>query len=246
MGDPQKSGLAAVLLYRTLGPTLPEELREGAVLYGLALSCAMQHGSSLARAGYTGTPFEAASALFDAMLREPSGIVLAIDEWAEVRSRISTPSGKLELELDDMLGEVEKLGSEPQAELAEYPFVLSAGERRSFTANTILRDPAWRKKDAAGALRISPGDAEELGVATGDRVRLVTKRDRAIVAVEVSDTMQRGHVSLPNGLGVSYPPNGDGELVGGIAPNELTASEDRDPFAGTPWHKHVPARVERV
>jgi len=32
----------------------------------------------------------------------------------------------------------------------------------------------------------------------------------------------------------------------GAAPNELTASEDRDRFAGTPWHKHVAARVEAV
>jgi hypothetical protein len=31
-----------------------------------------------------------------------------------------------------------------------------------------------------------------------------------------------------------------------VAPNELTSLEDRDPFVGTPWHKHVPARVERV
>jgi anaerobic selenocysteine-containing dehydrogenase len=246
MGDPKKSGLAAVLLYRTLGPTLPVELREGAVLYGLALQCAMQHGASLARAGYGGTPFEAASALFDAMLAEPSGIVLAVDEWSGVRSRVSTPSGKLELALDDMLAEVDKLASEPEHATTEFPFVLSAGERRSFTANTILRDPAWRKKDADGALRISPADAEALGVDSGDRVRLVTKRDRAIVSVEVSDTMQPGHVSLPNGLGVDYPHQGAETVLGGIAPNELTAAEDRDPFAGTPWHKHVAARIERV
>jgi hypothetical protein len=32
----------------------------------------------------------------------------------------------------------------------------------------------------------------------------------------------------------------------GIAPNELTSTEDRDPFVGTPWHKHVPARLERA
>jgi len=31
----------------------------------------------------------------------------------------------------------------------------------------------------------------------------------------------------------------------GIAPNDLTAAGDRDPFVGTPWHKHVPARLER-
>lgn len=53
--------------------------------------------------------------------------------------------------------------------------------------------------------------------------------------------MQRGHVSLPNGLGLTHPSG-----TAGIAPNELTSSEDRDRFVGTPWHKCVPARIEAV
>ena len=47
--------------------------------------------------------------------------------------------------------------------------------------------PTWRKKDGDGALRISPDDARALGVATGERVRLTTRRDSVVVAVEVSD-----------------------------------------------------------
>jgi hypothetical protein len=58
--------------------------------------------------------------------------------------------------------------------------------------------------------------------------------------------MQPGHVSLPNGLGVDFPGEHGGTPITGVAPNELTASEDRDWLAGTPWHKHVPARLERV
>ncbi len=119
------------------------------------------------------------------------------------------------------------------------------GERRSFTANTIIRDPAWRKKDAEGALRINPDDATRLGLTSGDAVRLTTKRDSLVVTVEVSETMQRGHVSLPNGLGTAYPGE-TGETTPGVAPNELTAVEDRDPFVGTPWHKYVPARIEAL
>ena len=39
----------------------------------------------------------------------------------------------------------------------------------------------------------------------------------------------------------------DGALVvRGVAPNELTDSRARDPFAGTPWHKCVPARPEKI
>ncbi|MBA2540838.1 MAG: molybdopterin oxidoreductase family protein, partial [Deltaproteobacteria bacterium] len=146
----------------------------------------------------------------------------------------------------DLLAELERLVTAPPAAIdVAYPFVLTAGERRSFTANTIIRDPLWRKKDAGGALRISPADATSLGVASGDPVRLTTRRDSVVVVVEVTDTMQLGHVALPNGLGLGYPTPG-GDLTTGIAPNELTSVEDRDPFVGTPWHKHVPARVERV
>ncbi len=55
--------------------------------------------------------------------------------------------------------------------------------------------------------------------------------------------MRRGHISLPNGLGLTRTPD---EAPVGVAPNELTSSDHRDPIAGTPYHKHVPARLEPV
>ncbi|MGH9005800.1 MAG: molybdopterin dinucleotide binding domain-containing protein [Acidimicrobiia bacterium] len=126
----------------------------------------------------------------------------------------------------------------------DWPFVLSAGERRSFSANTIIRDPAWRKRDPSGALRISPADADRLGLVDGGRARITTKRASAEVTVEVHDSMRPGHVSLPNGLGLDHPdPSGD-TVVTGVAPNELTDADNRDPWVGTPYHKHVRARVE--
>ena len=242
--DPRRTAQAPILLYRTL--PLPEELREGAVLFALALRCAMASAPSLARAGFSGSPLEAAESLFYAMLDHAHGLVFAIDEWPEVLGRIGTSDGKIHAALPDLLTELGTLlsASPPEPEAA-FPFVLSAGERRSFTANTILRDPTWRQTDAEGALRISPEDAASLGVSSGDRVRLRTKRDAVLVTVEVSDTMQPRHVSLPNGLGLSYPTDA-GPITTGVAPNELTAGEDRDPFVGTPWHKYVPAQIERV
>lgn len=245
LSDPRLAPLAPVILYRTLGPTLPEELREGAVVFGLALKAALESGPSLARAGFSGTPLEVADRLFQAVLDNPSGVVFAVDEWSSVQERIATSDRKIHLEIPELLQALAGLASETPGTDPEFPLILSAGERRSFTANTIIRDPAWRQKDAGGALRMSPTDAQSLGVHDGDDVRLCTKRDTAIVSVEVSDTMLPGHMSLPNGFGLSYP-EGDQRHTTGVAPNELTASEDRDPIAGTPWHKHVKARVERI
>jgi formate dehydrogenase len=235
--------MAPVLLYRTMD--LPEEQREGAVLFGLFARLALQRPESLARAGFGGGPVEMTDALFSAVLANPSGVVFAVDEWADVAGRIATADRKIHLDLPDLREELGRMLAAPEARDEAYPFVLSAGERRSFTANTIVRDPSWRKKDPGGALRISPADAAELGVGSGDRVRLSTRRDSVVVALEVTDSMARGHLALPNGLGLFYPAEG-GEITTGVAPNELTATEDRDPFVGTPWHKHVPARLERV
>ena len=58
--------------------------------------------------------------------------------------------------------------------------------------------------------------------------------------------MQNGHISLPNGLGLGYAPAGGDQEITGVAPNELTSLGWKDPIAGTPWHKHVPAQLEKV
>jgi anaerobic selenocysteine-containing dehydrogenase len=90
---------------------------------------------------------------------------------------------------------------------------------------------------------VSSADAEELGLADGDIALLTTRRGSARVVVETSPMMRPGHVALPNGLGVTHTPGDDAV---GVAPNELTSSDHRDPIAGTPYHKHVPARLERL
>ena len=239
--------LAPIVLYRAIGDRLPHRLAEGAVLWALAQLAAQRSPDSIRRAGIEGDGPELGDALFDAILEGERGVVFSVDDWEESWKRVGTPDGRLKLALPELFGELDGLAAGPRPSTSsEFPFVLSAGERRSFTANTIFRGPAWRKKGAEGALRMNPDDAGRLGIESGDRVRVTTKRGSAEVALEVSDRMQAGHVSLPNGLGVDVS-SGAGSLErSGVAPNELTASEDRDPFAGTPWHKHVPARVEAL
>jgi len=124
--------------------------------------------------------------------------------------------------------------------------VLAAGERRGTTANTLFRDPDWRKKDAYGALRMNPADAKGLGIGPGGRVRITTRRASTEAMVEISDRLRPGHATLPNGLGLAYPGEDGERSVRGVAPNELTSVEDRDWLAGTPWHKHVRARIESI
>jgi anaerobic selenocysteine-containing dehydrogenase len=244
---PPLAAIAPVLVYRAIGDLLPEGLTEGAGLWTVCQIAAQKNAESRARAGFDGPPQEAADALFDAMLAAPSGLVFARDRWEDCYARIQTPNGRIQLAVPELHEELEGLADEtPPAPTAEFPLVLSAGERRSYTANTIIRNPDWRRKDRDGALRIHPADAARAGLDDGGWARLSTRSGAARVRIEFCERMQPGHVSLPNGQGLDYPDGSGGAETTGAAPNELTDGRDRDWFAGTPWHKFVPARVEAL
>ena len=241
--DPKLGAVAAVVLYRTLGPTLPHGAAAAAGLWPLVLRCSQVNPDGVARAGF-GSGLDAGNRLFDSIVDNPSGVVFTDDTWEATWQRLKTEDGLVHVDIPELLDELAGLANEtPPGDDPQWPLLLSAGERRSFTANTIFRDPAWRKKDPDGALRVSPADAERIGLVDGGAAKLITKRANAVVTVAVDDTMQPGHVALPNGLGLDHV-SPAGRRRTGVAPNELTASEDRDPWAGTPWHKTVPARVE--
>ncbi len=244
VANPKLAEMAPIVLYDTLGRSLPDGLGSAALLWGAAQRCAMSFPKSVARAGFGDGP-EAGDQLFQAILDSPSGVVFTVDEWDDVWARVKTPDGKIHLTIPSLLSELDALHTyDPdQYRSAEFPLVLSAGERRSFTANTIFRDPTWRKKDAGGALRISPADAASFGITSDGMARVSTARGSVVASVEITDMMQPGHISLPNGLGLDSTVNGN-VVVTGAAPNELTTTAHRDPIAGTPFHKHVPARVE--
>jgi len=243
--EPKRAALAPVLLYETLGPTLPEGAATTAALWGVAHLCAMGFAESVQRAGFEGEGPSLGEQIFEAMLTRPSGFTFTVDGYDETWKRVETPDKRVRLTVPELMEELRGLATEALSPRdPDFPFVLSAGERRTSTANTLLRDPAWRRQDTMGALRLSKADAARLGIFEGGRARVTTKRGSVVVPVEVTETLLPGHASLPNGQGVSYPDEGGRPVVTGAGPNELTASEDRDPISGTPWHKHVAARIE--
>jgi formate dehydrogenase len=238
-------GLGKVLpyvLYETLGPVLPEGLAGAAALWGLAQKTAMAYPDAVRRAGHAD-----GNALFEAILAGRSGVTFTVHEYADDFALISHPDHEIALEIPELLDDIRALRSAPTALTSiEFPMVLSAGERRAYTANDIIRDPGWRKRDVDGALRISPQDATAIGLSDGGRARITTAAGTAEATVEISDAMLAGHVSLPNGYGVDYVEADGSSTTPGVAPNALTSTKWRDAYAGTPWHKHVPARVEAV
>jgi len=243
---PKLMKYAAVVLYRTLGPTLPQGMESTAVLLGLCVLYIQSYPKAAKRAGFGGPLPFAANKLFTAIINSPSGLIFAESSAAESWQAIGMKDHKINLHIPEMLAELNTIGDGLHTADADFPYILSAGERRTETANTAVRDAGWFKKDLFAPLRISAADAEKLGCTTGDVVRLSTRRRSAEVQVEISQMMQSGHISLPNGTGIDYT-KADGETVrAGLAPNEFTDQTRRDFLAGTPWHKHIPANIEKV
>jgi len=244
--NPTLGTLTPIVLYETLGPTLGKGNEAAAIMWGAAQNCAMVYPDAIRRAGFTGEGPELGNALFEAIFNGCDGVTFSVDDYDETWRRVRTPDHRIHLDIPELIEELKSLADEKPQSNSQFPFILMAGERRSTTANTAIRDPAWKAKDRGGALRMSPADAQSLGVASGGRVRITTSRGSAEAVVEVSDRLQAGHVSLPNGGGLEYP-DADGRTVAhGVAPNELTASDHRDWLAGTPFHKHVAARIEAI
>lgn len=234
------------ILYRTLGARLPEGMEMAAAIWGICVRYIQSFPVAAKRAGFGGPLPIAANKLFRQIIDSPSGVVFARSTLEESRNAIRGSGGRINLHIPELTDRLEQALTEIPERDPEYPFVLSAGERRTETANTAIRSTEWHNKGVYGALRINPEDAADIGCNSGDWLRLSTPRGSANVPVEVSDMMARGHISLPNGAGTEYR-NADGSTERrGVAPNELTDSYRRDFLAGTPWHKHVPARLEKA
>lgn len=234
-------GLAPYLLYEALGPTLPDGARSAAVLWALAQRVGREYPKAMRRAGHAN-----ADALFDAMLSSRSGVTFTEDEPEDAWRYVPHPGHRIPLPVPELLGLLDTLDETPAVHTTdEFPFVLAAGQRRAFTANTIFHTTAWRLRDTEGALRLNPRDAERLGLRDGAQARITTARGSAQATVEIDDRLQSGHAALPNGFGLDLPAGAGVERTG-VALNTLTDLRRRDPIAGTPWHKHVPAQIESI
>ncbi|HXG64258.1 MAG TPA: molybdopterin-dependent oxidoreductase [Blastocatellia bacterium] len=240
---PELADYAPMILYRTLGPTLPDGAAAAAFLWATAHQFAARHPEAVRRAGHRGAGPMLGEALFEAILSSRSGVVFSVNEYEDTWDFIKHDDGLIHLEIPEMLAALRALDPAEPPALKAYPFILVAGERRSYNANTIYRDPQWRKSDPDGALKVHPEDALALGLSDGGWARCESKRGAVVVRVEVSESVRRGLVTLPHGYGMEYP-DGDGKRRRtGAHINELTAAEDRDPIAGTPYHKHIPVRL---
>jgi anaerobic selenocysteine-containing dehydrogenase len=209
-----------------------------------------QHQEAVLRCGVRDEGEGLAAALFHRIVSSPSGAVISRHEYEDTFSFIRHTDGKIHLAIEEMFRQIEELSSEakagPRSTTPEYPFLLSAGERRASNATTNYRNPAWRRSDREGAMRVNPADAARLGIREGDEVVCESRTGCIKATVHVDDSVQPGALSLPHGFGLKYPAGDGRRMPHGPAVNTLTSVEHCDPLTKVPYHKNTPVRLRRA
>ena len=174
-------------------------------------------------------------------------MTFTVHEYEDDFALISHADHKIALDLPEMLDEIRALPMRRPAHHRGVPDRAVGRRAARLHRQRHLPRPVWRKRDADGALRVSIEDAEALGLVDGGRARITTAAGSAEATVEISEAMLPGHASLPNGFGLDFI-DGDGQPYRSRASPRMRSrsTEWRDAYAGTPWHKHVPARIEPV
>ncbi len=237
--------------YRTVGEYLPSPAL--AAIWLQAFGNALVRPDAIKRVFGkrmdTDDPFEIGHQLFEEILAHPEGLEIArLNPETNLQDHTGWEDKKIRLLPQELTTEIARCKSTPPETDDNFPFVLAAGLRTSWTANTIQRDPSWRKgRGPHCTLHLSPEDAQSLSIETGDPIRVSTRRGQVELPAEVDKRCQRGHVWIPNGFGM-ITPNSDPKrpVLDGVNTNELTDVADRDPISGCPHHKYTLCQLERV
>lgn len=235
-----------IVLYATIGKALGKGAQNMAMLWGVSHRYAKKYRKAVLRTGLKGKGLALGEALFDRILKSKSAIIISEHTYEEVWELVEHPNRKIHLEIPEMTTAIQELRQEKEMISDAFPFILAAGERRAYNANQIFRDPAWRKKDPFGSLRIHSKDAEKLGIVEDDIILCKSEKAAIKVQVTIDDGMLLGYVSLPHGYGFDYTDTTNKIQQDGPKINILTSSSHCDPIAKTPYHKYVPVNLSKI
>lgn len=240
--NPQALKVIPFIIGKTLGRAMGSV--HLASLWALLMNAPKSFKQCAARAGFSKGPLMGED-IFKAIIENPQGLWIGKSDPLDNFSDLSTDDKKLHIhipEMDDWCNEVTVENEIREIESRkEYPFILSAGRHYPYNANTLMRNPAWNKGKRVCTCIMHPDDANELNMKDGDMVRVITEAGFVELELEVTDQTARKYLMIPHGFGLEY-----GGKITGVNVNSLARNTHRDRIAGTPFHRYIPCRVEKV
>ncbi len=178
------------------------------------------------------------------LLQHPHGIDLGALHPMMPDRLPKTAKGRIALAPECFLGDLDRLDT---AEAHEG--LLLIGRRHVRSNNSWMHNaPRLMRGKSRCTLMMHPKDAEPLGIANGDGVRVTSRVGSVETQAEITDQVMPGVVSLPHGFG--HGRKGIRQRVAqekpGVSMNDLTDHEQLDALTGTAAINGVPVTVARL
>ncbi len=163
---------------------------------------------------------------------------------------LRTPSGKIELTPQPMVEDVERLRISLEKSLArDSRHMLLIGRRDLRSNNSWMHNlHVLTKGKERCTLHMHPDDATRLGMDDGETASVASRVRTVEIAVEITDAIMPGVVSIPHGWGHTLP--GTQMRIAtehaGVNTNLLTDEEEVDPLSGNAVLNGIPVVVQKA
>jgi anaerobic selenocysteine-containing dehydrogenase len=163
---------------------------------------------------------------------------------------LRTPSGKIELAPQAIVEDVERLRISLEKSLArDGRHMLLIGRRDLRSNNSWMHNlHVLTKGKERCTLHMHPDDATRLGMDDGETASVASRVRTVEIAVEITDAIMPGVVSIPHGWGHTLP----GTQIriatehAGVNTNLLTDEEEVDPLSGNAVLNGIPVVVQKA
>ena len=182
---------------------------------------------------------------FDALLANPHGVDLGPLRPC-IASRLHSEDGRIDCAPPLVLDELQRLAADPKYAPSPNQGLSLIGRRHVRSCNSWMHNvPRLMKGAERCTLLIHPDDARARNLGEGSLARVTSRTGEVTIAVEVSDEMMPGVVSIPHGFG--HGRDGVGWSLAaqhaGVSVNDLTDELLADPITGNAAVNGVPVEV---
>ncbi len=174
----------------------------------------------------------------------PNGVDLGALEPERIPDLLRTPSGKIELTPEQILGDMPRLVASLDRDW--HDSMVLVGRRHVRSNNSWMHNvPVLMKGRNRCTMQMHPHDAARHGIDDGEPAKVTSRVGEVIIDVEVTDGIRPGVVSIPHGFGQNLPGVRlrTATEYRGINTNVLTDEAFRDELSGNIALNGVPVTI---
>jgi anaerobic selenocysteine-containing dehydrogenase len=160
---------------------------------------------------------------------------------------IRTKDRKIHLAPARFVSALEHALGAPPLPSEEHPFLLISGARRLASYNSWTHNiPELVEKLRGNWAELNDGDAERLGIAKGDRIRIRSEGGELVIEARPTREVRPGVVAVHQHWGHTYESGmTTARRYPGVNVNLAHSDAVRDPLSGMPVYNGTPVSIER-